>query len=428
MATTTRSRLRTMFARATGFYFSGTNTGTADNTVVDANIPRYDTGRLRDLWVLITSGTRSGESRRISSVTSSTATLVTALSGVLANGDTFEILPYDPDIMNEALQEATRTVWPKRVNGRAMRGLYLPTTDETLIADNLLLNPSLDINTTGPVAFTNWVNIGTPTLATSTTRRVHGTQSASVAATGATEGIEQDILAILDIDQIVGKTLRVRGWVWASVASAVRLRVTQDGTTFTNGPWHVGDDEWEGPSIHRIDHPITANATEMTVSCEVTDTNTGYFDLLAAWVNPISEYTMPTAFYPNGPARVFVQADEDRPEGSYVPVGSTYPAAGRVLRLEGAARLTVPTTDTGTTEVDENEAEFLIAEAAVFLFNRLAMMYPELRSEYRIEEQKWQAKSDERRESVGHSLPSAHERVGWHTSSEASRIFYLGRY
>ena len=140
MATTTRSRLRALLATATGFYYSGTNTGTTTNTVVDTGILRWDTGRLIDRWVYMTAGTNTGESRRISAVSTSTATVGTAFSGANANGNTFEILPFDPDIMHYSLEEAMRTVWPKPARlGRAAKGLYAPRTDDSLVVDNLSL-------------------------------------------------------------------------------------------------------------------------------------------------------------------------------------------------------------------------------------------------------------------------------------------------
>lgn len=422
MATTTRTTLQANLATVLGFYYSGTNTGTGTATVVDTEIQRWNTGRLTNRWVLMTSGTNSGNARQISSVSSSTATVAPAWAAANANGNTFRILPYDPTIMNNAIQQACRTAWPKRVGRGAAMGLYVRTTDETLIADNLLLNPSFELGT-----FTSWTNIGTPTNTANATRRVHGSQSAQIAASGATEGIEQDVLALLDMDRIVGKTFRFQGWVWASVASAVRLRVTFDGTTFTNGPWHVGDDEWEGPSIHTISVSIPAGATEAMVSCEVTDGNTGYFDLVSAWVDPIWEYTMPTAFYPNGPSRMLYQVNSDQPEGLYLPVNGYRAPAGAVLRLEGQARLSVPTTDAGTTEVDEIEGEFLIAEAASIMFGVLKNTERELRAEYEEEQRTWVARSDVLRASVGHGFMSANERNGWGISPENSRMLYLLR-
>ena len=104
---------------------SGTNTGTSSSAVTDANIARFDTGLLTNKWVLILTGNRAGESRRITSTSSTTSTLVTALSGALANGDTFEILSYDPGVYNDAIGEATRTLQQANERHRHPR-LYLP--------------------------------------------------------------------------------------------------------------------------------------------------------------------------------------------------------------------------------------------------------------------------------------------------------------
>src|SRR3990167_3677536 len=135
-----RARIREVLAFSTGFFYSGVNTGTSASAVTAAAIARWDTGRLTNLWVLITSGNRVGESRRTQSVLSTTATLVAALSGVLANGDTFEFLPYDPDIMHYGIQEACKTVWPKVVGRGSARGLVRDVT-EYIVVDNLVDNP-----------------------------------------------------------------------------------------------------------------------------------------------------------------------------------------------------------------------------------------------------------------------------------------------
>ena len=429
MATTTRSRLRALLATATGFYYGGTNTGTATNTVVDTNLQRWDTGRLIDRWVLMTAGNNDGESRRIASVSTSTATVGTAFSGSNANGNTFDVLPFDPNIMHYALEEAMRTVWPKPSRlGRAPRGLYLPLIDESVVVDNVLTNGSFELGTTG------WTNIGTPSTAAQTSLRVHGVQSMGVTASGATEGIEQNIRTSLDMVETNGKTLHVRGWIWASVASAARMRVTFDGSTFTNGDYHSGDSHWEGPRIHSIDVDIASDPSEITISCEITDGNVAYFDLLTAWVDPIAEYTMPTTMYPDNLLRVLQQVYEERPEGPYAPIRVGGSRSGRVLRLEGINRITVPTTDAGTTEVDEIEAELIVAEAAIHMFRVVGNTERENRIEYLQESERWERRALELRESVGHSFPGADVPTGWRVTPEkhsgtsaAARFLYLER-
>ncbi len=429
MATTTKARLTVLLATATGFYFSGTNTGTANNTVVDTGLQRWDTNRLIDRWVYITSGDRVDESRRILSVSTSTATLVTALSGVLSSGNTFNVLPFDPDIMHFAIEEALRTVWPKRIGGRYPRGLFQRLTDETLVVDNLIDNFSFeDFNSPD---FDDWVQIGTPTLTQATTGSnpvVHGTYAARIAASGATEGIEQDLeWKIKDIIDSVGKVLHVRAWVWAGAADAVRIRVSFNGTTFTSSPFHRGSADYEGHDIQGIDATIPADYSEAMVSCEVTDGNLGYFDHVVAWVDAITEYTVPTKFYPGGVHRVFQQVDEDRPEGLYLPIRVGNAVPGRVLRLEGVGRLSVPTTDSGTTEIDEIEAELVVAEAAMHMFRVLADTEPQKSAEYLQRSATWERTAADLRSSVGSALMGGNKQIGWRISPENSRVLYLDR-
>ena len=427
MATVTQATLREYFSRELGFWFSGTNTGTATNTVVDANIERYDTGRLRDKWVLMTSGSNDDLSRRIASVTTSTATLVSAFGAANANGNTFEIVPYDPDVMQDALQIAGRNLWPKPTR-RGMRGLYLPLTNETLVVDNLIAN--WDFETFAASAFTSWTSFGSPSLSANTDQFVHGVQAASISG-GATMGLRQNLINVAyggrRISEMVGKTLNVRGWLFADGASDARLRVTFNGTSYTNGVYHGGGYEWEGPNIHSVQASIPDSPSEMTIEIAKDTTALVVADAVVAWIDPVSEYTMPTAFYPHGPSKVLAQRYVARPMGEYVSVGQRYPQSGLVLRLEGPGRLTIPTTDAGTIEIDDTEAELLVAEAAAVLFRNLAGVEPELRERHIANAREWQAIADLRRESYGKLLPPANKHNGWRVSPEEARIIYLDR-
>ena len=78
----------------------------------------------------------------------------------------------------------------------------------------------------------------------------------------------------------------------------------------------------------------------MTVYCEVLDGATGVFGQCMAWVDDISDYTMPTALYPDGPSVVRQQKDWDEPIGDYPRlVYPNTPVSGHILRLEGEGRL-----------------------------------------------------------------------------------------
>ena len=419
MATTAQSRLREMLVRATGLYISDTTSGSGagdGTTVVDTSIVRYDTTLLTDKWLLLTSGSASGESRRIASVSTSTITMVSAFSAQVAGSVTYEIMSYPPEIYHDAIRQATRTVYPL---------LYLPLRDETLAVDNLLSN--FDFETFSGGAFTGWSSIGSPTLAAQTNRVMHGDQSASMAATGATEGLEQNILASSDFSSAVGKTLHVRAWLYATVADAFRMRVTFDGSTYSNGPYHGGDDEWEGPNLHRIDATIEANATEMTISFEATSGNTGYADLVVAWIDPVTRYTIPTTFI-SGPHRVSQQVDQLEPDGAYAPLGpGNFPMPGRLLRLEGMGRLSVPSADTGTTEVDENRAEMIIAQAGVYFYRTLGGYDPGSRDRHDQEVNRWQLDVERLKRQPGIAMApmSSHSHAGFSFSGDSGNRYLV---
>lgn len=335
-------------------------------TVVDTSLAELsaDDDFCEGWYILLTSGTYSGESRLITDYVASTTTITvaSAFTGQVATSVTYELHRYDPTKLNTAISRTSASVFPK---------LYLSLLPESLVVDNLLLNPSLD---TFSSTFTSWSNIGTPTLAAETTRKVHGTGSASIAATGATEGIEQNLLTTVNIKEVVGKTLHVRAWIFCNVSSSARIRVTFDGSTYTNGPWHSGDVEWEGHQTHKIDVTVPADATEMMVSCEVETGVTAYFDCMAAWIDPVERYTIPTTML-RGPFHVLYQVDEDKPDGDYreIPAGAIVPA-GRVLRLTGMGLLSQPTTDSGTIEIGEPQVELFIAHAAWWFYRSLLQL------------------------------------------------------
>ena len=296
---------------------------------------------------------------------------VAAFSGQVTTAAIYELGPYDPVLIRTALNGAMRTRFPD---------LALPRIDY-LYVDSLLSNGGFETYSSG---FTGWTDIGSPTVTQETSRKAHGTSSAKIVASGATEGVEQNIFTAANVRNLVGKTLSVRGWVWASAASAVRLRVTFDGSTYENGPWHGGDEEWEDDSEQFIDVTVPAGATEMTVSCEVTDGNTGYFDNVRAFItnDRLYRYTIPSGMV-RGPFAVSVSRKLDEPNGIYDPIGHWHEEedsggrymvldrpliAGHIMRLDGFGLLTALTsTDTAATELDSPRTDLLVAEATLWL-------------------------------------------------------------
>ena len=477
---TTRAVLRENLGKATGIYVSSsaTSNGAADGTtVVDTAIVRNDASLLADKWLLLTSGTYLGQSRRISIVSSSTITLTSAYGGQVVSGVTYEIFSHDPELAEDALEEAGREVYPD---------LYVETT-EFVIVDNLLANPSFEeAESTGSItvfadydatvegttlvtdashglstgdvitisgttnyngtfevvvvststfwirapfiaddATGTWVEAlsnqeGTASGWTTTSgtwtfptqlRRVHGKRAASCTAAGS---LTQNLFRRVNVIEAVGKTLHIRARDFATGTSTTRLRASFDGgTTFTNGTYHGGDDEWEGPNVQALDVSVPAGPTSITVHLQA---GTGsYFDLVAAWIDRIAEYPLTSRFV-SGPSTVEQQVYEDKPNGLYLPLGwENPPISGRLLKITGMARLTVPTSDTQVVELDEARADLLIAEAAVILYRRLMNVEASNREEHARNKDDWEKKARELRKKPGivmHPL-GADEHEGW---------------
>jgi len=395
MATQTRAVLKQLLSEAMGDYNSLTTTtigAAAGASLISTGLLELsnDDDFCKDWWIeitaLVSGGPPVGEIRKILSFTVSTWTIVpvTAFSLQVKTGTAFLLHRINPTQKHEALKQASVLCFPQ--GGK--HGLYLPLSDETLAVDNLLLNASLDTFST---TFTSWSNIGTPTLAAETTRKVHGSGSASITASGAVEGIEQNIFTKINIKEVVGKTLCVRGWVWCATADSARIRVTLDGSTYTNSDYNGGDAEWEGPDVQEIDVVITADATEITVSCEVADGITAYFDLVTAYIDPINKYTLPTTMI-RGPFQVEQQYDELNPTSNFYPIGAQSSLVpGRVLRLTGMGYLSQPTADTGTVELDVGQADYFVAQAIQWLYRALLQGGSQQEREYiRQLRQEWQ--------------------------------------
>ena len=104
MATVTQTRLRELLARAVGFYFSGTATGGSTTTIADTSVDgfdAYDDNLTAGMWAYILAAdaaTPENETRKVTSVSTTTLTVDTAYGGAPASGDTYELLPYHTQI------------------------------------------------------------------------------------------------------------------------------------------------------------------------------------------------------------------------------------------------------------------------------------------------------------------------------------------
>ncbi len=392
MATTTFNRLIEMMARATGYYFAGTATGGTTTTIVDTSTDGFDARsdkRTTGKWARIVTDAGSAapeeEARKVSAVATTTATVDTAFSAAVAVSDTYELTAHHPQDLKDSIQQAIRQTWPV---------IYVPLIDETLMVDNLLTNWDFETAGDGTPVIADWAEVGSPTVTQDTTRVKHGTYSAKVVAGGADGLLEQNLFDSVEVTDLVGLTLIVRGSVWASAASVATIEVTFDGSAYSASTAHGGGSEWQGPTEMYLSVAVPSGATEMTVTLRTVAGATVYWDVMSAYIRGISKYTIPATFI-NGVHRVSIQADRSEPnEYYYTLTESSSVSPGQIIRLEGKGALSVPTTGTGTTEISEIQAEFIVANAARILYARLKNSDTTNRDDHEVDRAYWASEAD----------------------------------
>ena len=349
-----------------------TSNGNAGGTaIVDTTLAQLspDTDFCKDWWVQLTSGTYSGQIRKVSAYATSTTTitLISAFGGQVLSGVTYELHVIHPTAKLNALNRGLEELYPSF--------LYLPLRDKTLVLDNLLSNSDFESYTSPD--FANWTRA--ETAAAETTIYFHGSQSAKLTS-GAAAVAQLYQAPTININEVTGKTVTFWGQVYATAASAARLRLSFDGgSTFTNHAYHSGDDQWERQTL-AVAVPTTA--TSIRAYCEVaTGTLTGYFDAVRMYINKVNKLTIPTTIDRLHGVLQQRNIDREADDADYDPMGQ-YSAvgwqAGRRLLLIGAGPLTrFTTTETSTTEIDSTSqvqhVNLLTAYAARWLSRQVAM-------------------------------------------------------
>lgn len=376
--------------------------GASGATAIDGLLAYYDDDYFNEWYFVLPSGpsgSGSYEATRIEDFTSSTGTLTLTpnASAQIDNAQPYELHRYNPATKHLALNAARE---------QAVDALWLPVADETLVIDNLLSNWDFENYTAGNPA--NWTETS-GNWTQETTRLKHGSSSITVTASGSDAQLTQNLFTSVNVDQAVTKNINIRAHVFATAASAARLRVSFDGgSTFTNGPWHGGSDEWEGPSIQYITTGIPADSTSITVYLEVADGNTAFFDCVVAWVSRINRYTVPTSIY-HRPSYVKQNLYTTRvgTDAEWVPISHVLPPQpGRILRIEGKGLLTEATAETTSVEVSAPETQLLYAEAMDWLINNLSSgASMEAQAQLERDKVRWATVAARLRARGGHARP-----------------------
>ena len=367
--------------------------GGSGTTACDTLLSYYDDDYFNEWFFLLPSGPSSGSTAygvtRVTNFISATGEmeLEPNAAAQIDSGRTYELHRYSPAWKHLALNAA-------RLQAADM--LYLPEPDSTVVVDNLIAtNNSFETAVSGNNS-TGWTKVGTSTLSDETTLRIHLTNALKVIET-TTSAVTQLYQAIVpNIVEVVGKTISLRVWVYATAASAARVGISFDnGTSITYSDYHGGEDEWEDLDVST---PVTADAGSIRVYLEVAANQTAYFDLARAWIDSVNRYTLPTNFY-RGPSLIEQQSHMRRPEGDYAPLTKNNPPqSGRILRIKGKRLLSEVTAETGSMEVSEPEDQLLYAHALEWLADsNIGMASGAARADLEADKQRWRVKAAELR-------------------------------
>jgi len=154
---------------------------------------------------------------------------------------------------------------------------------------NLFTNPSFETGTPP----TGWTVTGVGAVfVRSTDQVIDETYSGKLTRVGNNCSISQALTAAT----YVGHNMLLGVWAWASIANAVRVRITDNISGDTVSVYHTGSSKWEWLSVSKT---VSTTATTLGGYLEIVDTDTtAYFDdamfttnstpevgSLRAWVN-----------------------------------------------------------------------------------------------------------------------------------------------
>ena len=335
---------------------SGGGSGT---TAVDALLSYYDDDYFNDFYFVLQdgpAGSGSYEVTRVADFTKATGTITLEpdASAQVTTGAKFELHRVSPADKHNALNAAAMQLADK---------VYLPVRDRSLVGDNQLTNS--DGETFASSAFTGWTHTaGTWTQESNIV--MHGSYAFKGVASGAAAQIVQ--APKINIKELTGQSITLQFWVYATGASAARIRLDWGGSSFENHDYHSGVDQWE---FQEITTSVPSAATQTKVILEVADGNTAYFDAGSLFVgeNLVKEYSLPSSLY-RGASEVLMQVDEDEVNGQYLPLGyNVRPRGGRRLELVGRGKVSTVSAETDTMELSEPEVQILYAYALYWLAN-----------------------------------------------------------
>ncbi len=263
--TTTLANCRVLLSKELGDYWASTSTsaGASDYTsIIDTALKaKADDWIGDDSYTLITESSDSSEDdeRKIISLDNNTGAIITlAHTAQIASSTDYEIHRlFSASDKMRALVHAAKAGYPT---------IFIEVRDESLVSGNWLKDGSFEIWTSSS-ALTNWTTT-TSTIAktTSSPYYKHGVTSCKILT--AAGSIEQSISNWDDLKRLAGKTVTFSIQGWCDTASCLRISIYDGVNTISYSSYHTGDSAWTQDEPNNdnmyVQATIDDNPTEIT--------------------------------------------------------------------------------------------------------------------------------------------------------------------
>lgn len=404
-----------------------TSIGGADGTTItDTLAQRWGRDAALDGYIRLTSGSYSGEVRRVSAFSSGVFTVAPAFSGQVASGTSYEFHRYDPVRKFSALDRARIMAYPQlaviefddtiTADGQATsfeipssirKGPVQVFVESRLVPNdpqNLLATPRME-TTTGWSATTLAAAVHTKSLYDFIIPKYGETYCTIL--TGAAGSYSQVVSSMTGVTATTaaGRKMTFGAWAFCLTASSVRVSITDDsGTTYSS---YHGGTGWEFVQV--TDTISNTNTTTLTVAVHKDVADSVVYTQDAKFRFGTKIFIPYVSLYPKRSLR----RDDANSEVHLTRI----PSRGYQLRLIGRTPLSALGTNivsqlTNTMEVDQFSAELLYAYAARVLFIDAGMSAGQIEQEHpKIAET--MARFSEMQEDWSYHYPNAGTVDGW---------------
>ncbi len=396
-----------------GEWYSGTTTanGVAGGaSVVDTTtLVDFGNDKFNDWWCLITSGTYSGQVRRILDSTQGTGTIVPTsnFGGTIVSGVTYELCKYHPTKqVRWAINKALGLVFPN---------LHKQVINDDLVAGNWLPNGGFEDWTVSTVPDL-WTNSSGASLApTKASRTGISTDwawgKASVLLTSTSSGtvtLHCHLGTWPFLADLFGKTIRFEGWTRGGSSNTQLAVYAGVGGTYDykkESGYNAASSLVQLLRTDELTIPAATSDDTLSFRIEVKGVGTAYWDNVRLMGPECYVYALPLAFQNKPPEQVLIQTG-GWAEGNERPCddrGDTHPyqqfvgwkveydtvlglwllrlteavSPGYRIRLKGMEYIGTLTSDTDTVPLNPPQLTVLYPLAAQLLYESLARNTPD---------------------------------------------------